>query len=174
MRHRRLRKGRILPTILDCATIALVGATLWLVSETKQASNRAIGVETWLDLEKRFDSKEMKNARFRLAAQLLESDPLKNSRSFDTDVLELFDSIGIAYRLGYLNKELAEASFSYYANRWWNAALPYIQQERQKSHDPSLFNGFEFFTAKTSRYDQTLSKEDVAEFLKDEYSSNPN
>ena len=52
------------------ATLALVAATLWLVWETRAASKRAIGVQTWLTLLQRFDSAEMKQARKRLAAQL--------------------------------------------------------------------------------------------------------
>jgi hypothetical protein len=56
--------------VLAIATVALAGATVWLALESRQGSLRQIRVQTWLAMEPRFDSKEMKLARKKLAKQL--------------------------------------------------------------------------------------------------------
>jgi hypothetical protein len=32
--------------------------------------------------------------------------------------------------LGFVNEKLAESTFSFYVNRWWRAAKPYVDRER--------------------------------------------
>ena len=44
--------------LTGAATLALVAVTLWLVWETRTASKRQLGVQTWLTLLQRFDSNE--------------------------------------------------------------------------------------------------------------------
>ncbi|MGB7581912.1 MAG: hypothetical protein WBL85_05635, partial [Sedimentisphaerales bacterium] len=111
--------------VLGGATVALAGATVWLAVESRRGSLRQIGVQTWLVLEPRFDSKEMKLARKKLAKQLDPYDPTKHDQITE-EVLELFESIGTAYNLGLLHKGLVISSFSYYANYWWEAAKSYV------------------------------------------------
>jgi hypothetical protein len=53
--------------ILAFFTYRLAGETHKTTQEARSASYREIGVLTWLDLEKRFDSTEMKAARRDLA-----------------------------------------------------------------------------------------------------------
>jgi hypothetical protein len=148
------------------ATLALVAATLWLVWETKTASKRAIGVQTWLTLLQRFDSAEMKQARKRLAAQLGAYDRTKHDRVAET-VLDFFEDVGTAHRLGYLERKLADSSFSYHAAFWWEAAKAYVDEERRrKGGDESLYEEFEAFAQKMRR--EPVTADTLRAFLSDE------
>jgi len=148
------------------ATLALVTVTLWLVWETRTASKRQLGVQTWLTLLQRFDSSEMKLARKRLVPQLSAYDRTKHDRVSET-VLILFEDVGTAHRLGYLDDKLADSSFSYYAVIWWEAAKPYVDEERRrKGGDGSLFEDFERLANKMRR--EPVTADMLREFLADE------
>jgi Domain of unknown function (DUF4760) len=148
------------------ATLALVAVTLWLVWETRVASKRQIGVQTWLTLLQRFDSNEMKQARKRLVPQLSAYDRTKHDRISET-VLNFFEDVGTAHKLGYLDSKLADSSFSYYAVIWWEAAKPYVDEERRrKDGDQSLFEDFERFANKMRR--EPVTADLLQAFLADE------
>jgi hypothetical protein len=149
-------------------TAILAGATFWLSWEARNSSFRRIGVETWLALEARFDSMEMKRARKKLAKQLSPYDTTKHDQITE-EVLELFESIATVYNRGLLNIELADSSFSYYANHWWEAAKPYIDQERRnKGDDDSFFSEFEKYAKKVRKYDPVIDSRALIDFLNDE------
>ena len=162
-------------TILAYATVALalvtVGlaiATFWLVSEARKSSFREIGVQTWLEFQKRFDSSEMIQARKRLASQLEKYDSAKTNRISET-VLNFFEDMGNVYKNGYLNKDLADSSFSFYACRWWEAAKPYIDQERRRhGGDKTIFEDFEFVVAQMRLPDEKIDDKELQNFLEDE------
>jgi hypothetical protein len=162
-------------TILAYATVALalvtVGlaiATFWLVSESRKSSFREIGVQTWLEFQKRFDSSEMVQARKRLALQLEKYDSAKTSRISET-VLNFFEDMGNAYKNGYLNKNLADSSFSFYACRWWEAAKSYIDQARRRhGGDKTIFEDFEFVVAQMRLSDEKIDDKELQNFLEDE------
>ncbi len=146
-------------------------ATVVLAFESRQTSSRQIGVQTWLALEPRFDSNEMKRARKKLAEQLdsYDSNSTKHNKITE-EVLEFFESVGTVYNYKLLNKELADSSFSYYANRWWEAAKTYVDKERKdKGDDNSLFSEFEKLV-KTMRKkcDPVIDDKDLKNFLADE------
>lgn len=162
-------------TVLAYATVALalvtVGlaiATFWLVSESRRSSFREIGVQTWLEFQKRFDSSEMIQARKKLALQFDKFDSTKTNRVSET-VLNFFEDVGIAYKNSYLDKNLADSSFSFYACRWWEAAKPYIDQERRRhGEDKTIFEDFEFVAKQMRNPDEKIDANELHSFLKDE------
>jgi hypothetical protein len=158
----------VIELIMSIATVAMAVATFWLVCESKQASFRQIGVQTWLELEQRFDSEEMKRARKKLAQQLKAYSPNKHDKISET-VLNFFESVGIAYKSKYLDKKLADSSFSFYACRWWEAAKPYVDQE-QKRHDEddTLFEDFEDMANLMRRPNEKIDDKELRCFLDDE------
>ena len=152
--------------ILAVATVVLAGATVWLAIEARNGTLRQIGVQTWLNLEQRFDSPEMKQARKVLAEQLDPYNPVLHDNIAE-GVLDLFESIGTVHSLKLLNKKLAGSSFSWYANHWWEAAKPYIDEERRRrGDDKSLYSEFEAFVKAMRKYDPKITSEDMREFLK--------
>jgi hypothetical protein len=154
--------------VLAICTAVLAGATFWLVCESKQSSYRQIGVITWLVLESRFDSKEVRAARKKLAQQFDPYDATKHDE-VNEKVLELFESIATVYNLRLLNGELADSSFSFYAVGWWEAAAPYILQERRaEGADNSIFGEFESFAQKMRKDYPPFDTEKLRKFLEDE------
>src|ERR1700678_65703 len=97
-------------TTLALATVALAVATFWLAIESKKASIRQIGVQTWLELKKQFDSAEFKKARVELAQLLLRNPPYQ-SGEVSEDVMNFFEDLGTLYRRGYIDEKLAESTF---------------------------------------------------------------
>jgi hypothetical protein len=73
-------------------------------SEIDAGYIRQIGVQTWLELEQRFDSVEVKRARKKLAQQLKSYSPNKHDKISET-VLNFFESAGIACKSGCLDKK---------------------------------------------------------------------
>lgn len=142
-------------------------SSLLLVDAARESTLRQIGVTTWLALEPRFDSKEMKAARRKLAGQLYRYDPVKHDE-ISEEVLELFESVGTVYNQGLLDTKLAYSSFSYYANHWWKAAKPYVDRERMNKGDDKLFDEFEESVKKMCKGDSAITSKSLDDFLNDE------
>ena len=128
---------------------------------------RQLGVQTWLYLAARFDSEEIKRARARLAAQLGNYDPSTHD-DITEGALDVFEDLGTVYRLGLINKELADSTFSYYASRWWEVAKTYIYQERIRDDDNEIFCDFEEFAKQMRRPSEKIDNLDLKNFLNDE------
>jgi hypothetical protein len=153
--------------IVAIFTAALAIAAFSTVREARRASSEQLGVQTWLYVDPKFNSKELKLARKKLAHQLDPYDPGKRAE-IDDDVLEFFESVGALYNRNLLNKELAASSFSYWAIHWWEVAKAYVADERRAEHDEDIYGDFETF-AKAMRKDEThLSHADLKGFLADE------
>ena len=76
-------------------------------------------MQTWLYVNPKFDSKELRQARKQLAQQLDSYDPEKRAE-IDDAVLDFFESVGALYKRNLLNKELAASFFSF---EKWTAAI---------------------------------------------------
>lgn len=157
------------------ATFLLAAGTFWLGWLTRnlekawfRTSAEQIGVNTWLTLQRRFDSREMKRARKALAQQLKAYSTVNHGVISET-VLDFFEDVGTTYRHGYINKKLAESAFSFYACRWWEAAKAYVDHE-QKLHndDGTLFEDFKHFAETTRLDDETIDHNELERFLEDE------
>jgi len=129
-------------SLLACGTFALAWLTRKLEKAWFTTSSHQIGVATWLELERRFDSEEMKRARKKLAQQLKAYTAAKHGKVSET-VLDFFEDVGTTYKEGYLNRKLADSAFGFYACRWWEAAKAYVDHEQNA-------------TAKTRRSLRTL------------------
>jgi hypothetical protein len=160
--------------ILAVATVVLAIATVWLAFSTNNLAKSTVrmatdqmGVQTWLHLTARFDSEEIRRSRGKLAAQIENYDPSKHNEITE-EVLDVFEDIGTVYKLGLINKGLADSAFSYYASRWWEVAKTYIYQERQRNNDNTIFSDFEAFAKEMRRPDENLDSLDLRKFLNDE------
>jgi uncharacterized protein DUF4760 len=146
-------------------TARMANATFKLVSESREASFRQICVQMWLEFQKRFDSAEMLRARKTLAQQI----KTKDSSRISETVLNFFEDLGIAYTKGYVEKELAEDSFSFYVCRWWEASKSYVDQERRRhKEDATLFANFENLAKRTRLPNEIIDDRALHLFLDDE------
>jgi hypothetical protein len=154
--------------VLAGATSLLAFLTFRLELAWKKSSSQQLGVQTWLNVQSRFDSKEMKRCRKKLAQQL---DPYKQAEHDKTaeELFDLFEDIGTLYDLKLLNRELAESAFSFYVNYWWRAAKSYIDRERMlHGDDDTLFEDFEKLAKAWRHFDPEISDEKLKKFLEDE------
>ena len=167
-----------LNAILGGATILLAIMTRKLELAWKKCSaeqvgawtenaTRQIGVQTWLTLEARFDSGDMRRARRALAEILLKKWPCY--RYVVEDVCNFFETVGTAYKYNVVEKDLAESSFSYYLNYWWRAVKPYVVQERMRNKDDaSLYEDFEKLADTWKSRNPELNDDTLKAFLQDE------
>jgi hypothetical protein len=152
---------------LACSTFSLAKSTVKMANETREASVRQLGVQTWLQLASRFDSAEIRRARGKLAEQMQNYDASRHDEVTE-EVLDVFEDIGTVYKLELINKELADSAFSYYASRWWEVAKTYIYEERERNRDNQIFSDFEAFAREMRRPDEKLDDLGLKKFLNDE------
>ena len=153
---------------LAAATFLLALLTFRLELAWRKNSTQQIGVQTWLNLQSRFDSKELKRCRKKLAQQL---DPYEQSEHDKVveDLFDLFEDIGTVYDQNLLNRQLAESTFSYYVNHWWRAAKPYIDHDRMLHRDDnSMFIEFEKLAKAWRHRDPEISDGALKRFLEEE------
>jgi hypothetical protein len=134
-----------LTVVISVSTLGLAIATIWLVWESRQASYRQLGVETWMHFEERWDSVEMKKDRYDLAAALQPSYDPSKADDIPVEVMDFFESVGSVWSEGLMNSKLAEMSFSYDAAGWWQACGPYVLDQRRKMADKTIYDKFERF-----------------------------
>jgi hypothetical protein len=167
----------IMDSILALSTFALAvftalmaRATFKLASESREASFRQIGIQTWLEFTKRFDSAETIRARVELAKRIRSYTPSENKHAkISETVLNFFEDLGTAYRLGYVDKKLASESFGFHACRWWEAAKTYVDHERRRhGEDKTLFADFEKLAGALRLPDEVIHADELSLFLTDE------
>jgi hypothetical protein len=174
---------------LEIATIALAIATIWLAIEnhrmaaathnmvvethqmaldSKEASATQLGVQTWLLIQQRFDSDEMKRVRRRLATQLTPTYDPKMFSEIDTTLLDALDDVGALFNRELIDRDLVGGQLGFYVDRWWIACKPYVDDVRKRNQNQDYFSGFEALAKVMAQNDPHLSDEDVKRFLSDE------
>lgn len=149
-------------------TAVMAYFTYELAAESKEASFRQIGVQTWLEFEKRFDSADMSQARKKLATQLKTIPPARYEE-ISQQVPEFFEDLGTAYRLGYIDKKLADSSFSIYVTRYWEALRSDTQAERLRyGGDNSINQNFEYIAKVMLQPGEKIDQNQLQAFLTDE------
>jgi len=72
----------------------------------------------------------------------------------------------VLYNQKLLNETLAVFSFSWESTRWWEVAKGYITDQRQATHDDSLFKEFEKFAKAMRKYEtHQLTESDLKDFF---------
>ena len=169
------------------ASWVAVGAAVWGVQAQRedaqaqrQDARELLHAQIGAELDKQFDSTEMRKARKAFAKELLKHPgQLPN----EDRVLSFFDKVGTYLRLGRIDDDTTYSSFSYYAERYWAAAKPSIGAIRKQENDPGYYGDFETLNGKMlkddaedrhrSITDVTPSRAKVDEFLKEEAVLNP-
>jgi hypothetical protein len=179
----------ILGYTLEFATIMLALATIWLALEnhrmavethnmvvethqmaldSKEAAATQLGVQTWLQVQERFDSDEMKRARKLLARQLAPGYDPKEYDNIDTTLLAAFDDMGALFSRDLIDRDLVGGQLGFYVDRWWIACKPYVDDVRKRNQSDGYFSDFEALAKYMAKNDPHLSDEDVKRFLADE------
>jgi hypothetical protein len=149
-------------------TAMMAFATRKLATESREASIRQIGVLTWLELSKRFDSSEMKIERKILAQAFIRDPKLPPHVHAKTSemVMNFFEDVGVLYFEGHVDKKLAVDAFGFYACRWWEITKEYVDGERMlHNNDETLFCEFEKFATIAKSKKDLLDKAELQIFL---------
>jgi hypothetical protein len=158
----------IVTLFLVVATLALVGVTVWLVIATKGAAKRQLQVQTWLEMAKRFDSKEMKKARKELAEKIQTYSANDHNKISET-VIDFFEDVGTLLKRDFIDEELVVETIGFYGSRWWAAMQPYVSNERRKhKDDATIFADFEFLAKETRLPHEQIDDVELTQFLNDE------
>jgi hypothetical protein len=149
-------------------TYTMSKATLTLANESKESSFRQIGIQTWLEFSKRFDSPEMIKARESLATQI-NTDPSNPKKMVSDTVMNFFEDLGTIYNNGYIDKQLADNTFSHFACRYWGACKPYIDYDREKhNNDTTICEEFEKLAMAMRLPGEEIGQREIEVFLQDE------
>jgi len=154
--------------VLATATVVLALATILLVWESRHASKRQNGLKTWMYFREWFDTREMIEARRELA-KLMRAYTQEKHPFVPETVMNFFEDLGTVYSQGYIDKKLADATFSYYAVRWWEVVKPYVDHERKRhNEDNTLFEDFEKLAKLMRQPEDVLDADQMKIFLSDE------
>lgn len=154
--------------LLDISTLVLAVATILLVLESRHASKRQNGLKTWMYFREWFDTREMIEARRELA-KLMRAYTQERHPFVPETVMNFFEDLGTVYSQGYIDKKLADATFSYYAARWWEVVKPYVDHERKRhNEDKTLFEDFETLARQMRQPEDVLDADQMKIFLADE------
>jgi hypothetical protein len=155
-------------------TFHLASSTKKMADEAKDASFRQIGVQTWLEMSKRFTLREILLERRNLAANLTTARRNKKEpKDYEirSDALLLFfEEVGTLDLYGYIDNNLSEESFGFFARRWWILLESYVFEIRKKRVNTSLYINFERFAKSHSSGNSIYNEKEIQEFLNDEYS----
>jgi hypothetical protein len=166
--------------VIAMASWAGVCAAFLGMRAQRKDSKALLHAQISAELDKQFDSTEMRKARKVFALELLRQ---KIRLPREDRVLGFFEKVGIYHRLQRIDDEATFSSFSYYVHRYWAAAKPGIDSFRKQENDPNYYSDFETLYYKMLQYDAkrghcsvtdiTLPQSKVDEFLKDEAALNP-
>jgi hypothetical protein len=180
--HRTLRRARKSEaTTLVRWTIAMAIASwvlnaisFWSILEQRSDARELLQSQIGAELDKEFDSAEIRRARRSLASQLLH----KKDDVSDYRVLDFFEKVGAYASQRRIDEDTVYESFSYYLERYWLASQGPIREFRKAEHDGTYYTGFEDLYNSTLSYDAKRhhkartqvapSENEVKGFLEDE------
>lgn len=135
--------------VLAVGTVLLVCGTLWIgqaqlrdaqqtrVQRSKDAKE-FLRVEVSIELDKEFDSLEMRQARRRLAGQLLHHKNLSEDR-----VPDFFEKVGLYMQQGRIDEDTVYNDFSGMVEYYWPALKTFVAESRRADNAPDEYVHFE-------------------------------
>ena len=138
----------IIDTVQAWATSIAVLVAVVAVWFEARSSRRAMGAETYYQLEEKFFHTDLMRAlRRRAATELASGD------SFDAfdDLADFFDFVGILVRRRVLDEEMAWSSFYRRAAAFWDEGLAKKVIERARKCQPLRWNEYEYLVRRLER-----------------------
>lgn len=104
----------------------------------REDSKALLAVQMSVEMDKQFDSPEMRSARKRLATQLLNKKRVREDR-----LLDFFETLAMYTSQGRIDKDTVYQSYSYWVERYFPALQSEIKKTRQQERDSTFYEGFE-------------------------------
>ena len=143
------------------ASWVAVGMTWYAVHAQTQNARKLLQTQIAVELDKQFDSADMRRARRVLAAQLL----AKNGAVSDYRVFDFFEKIAAYDAEERIDDETVYGEFSYYTVRYWLASQDTIKNYRKEEADEAYYQRFEELSDRILRYEAQGHKRKVADVI---------
>ena len=140
------------------ASWVAIGMTWYAVYTQSQNARKLLQTQIAVELDKQFDSAEMRRARRSLAAQLL----AKNGEVSDYRVFDFFEKIAAYDAEDRIDDETVYDEFSYYTVRYWLASQDTIKSYRKEEGDDAYYQRFEELSDRILRHEAEGHKKKVA------------
>jgi len=141
------------------ASWVAIGMTLYAVNAQRQNARKLLQTQIAVELDKQFDSAEMRRARRSLAAQLL----AKNGEVSDYRVFDFFEKIAAYDAEDRIDDETVYDEFSYYTVRYWLASQDTIKNYRKEESDDAYYHRFEELSGRMLSHEAEVHKKKVAD-----------
>jgi len=141
------------------ASWVAIGMTLYAVNAQRQNARKLLQTQIAVELDKQFDSAEMRRARRSLAAQLL----AKNGEVSDYRVFDFFEKIAAYDAEDRIDDETVYDEFSYYTVRYWLASQDTIKNYRKGESDDAYYHRFEELSGRMLSHEAEVHKKKVAD-----------
>jgi|SRR6516164_2882977 len=141
------------------ASWVAIGMTLYAVNAQRQNARKLLQTQIAVELDKQFDSAEMRRARRSLAAQLL----AKNGEVSDYRVFDFFEKIAAYDAEDRIDDETVYDEFSYYTVRYWLASQDTIKSYRKEESDDAYYHRFEELSGRMLSHEAEVHKKKVAD-----------
>ena len=141
------------------ASWVAIGMTWYAVSTQRQNARKLLQTQIAVELDKQFDSAEMRRARRSLAAQLL----AKNGEVSDYRVFDFFEKIAAYDAEDRIDDETVYDEFSYYTVRYWLASQDTIKSYRKEEGDDAYYHRFEELSGRILSHEAEAHKKKVAD-----------
>ena len=136
------------------ASWVAIGMTLYAVNAQRQNARKLLQTQIAVELDKQFDSAEMRRARRSLAAQLL----AKNGEVSDYRVFDFFEKIAAYDAEDRIDDETVYDEFSYYTVRYWLASQDTIKSYRKEEGDDVYYQRFEELSDRVLRHEAEVTR----------------
>ena len=138
--------------------------------QQREDAKALLAVQMSVELDKQFDSSDMRKARKRLAFQLLNHKEVSLS-----GVTDFFDKLAMYKHRNVIDDDLVYQSFSYWILRYWPALKISIESFRNLENDPQYYQDFEELYKDMLADDAKdgltkISKKEIRRFLEEEAS----
>ena len=138
-----------------------IGLTLYAINVQRQNARMLLQTQIAVELDKQFDSAQMRRARRALAAQLL----AKNGEVSDYRVFDFFEKIAAYDAEDRIDDETVYDEFSYYTVRYWLASEDTIKSYRKEEGDDAYYHRFEELSRRILSHEAESHKKKVADVI---------
>src|SRR2546423_12054035 len=125
--------------VLAVASWVANGITWYSVKAQREDARELLQTQIAVELDKEFDSAEMRRARRLLASELL----AKEGDVRDYRVFDFFDKISSYQDDERIDDDTLYEGFSYFAVRYWLASQDIVKRFRKEEGDDAYYTGFE-------------------------------
>ena len=159
--------------------IGVIVAVIVFLQQTRD-THLSLGVQLLRELERDFDSMEMRKNRSALAKLYLKQKlgkPLPGSSFGDhSELFDFFTTVGLLLKRGVLDVEFVWTSFYYWFVRNWEVSEADIQAWRKQEGDPTYWEECDYLYKQLVRYDakrrgvpvQRQTPEELKRFIKEQ------